>query len=123
MSLEAAWKSKRDRLTCRRGHPIPPYSGLGKVRRCLVCDRASHKAAAKNGNLSAEAVRKAIAALEAGTPISHLGGLVNGKDHSELFIVIPARLKKFCAETPRSGGTFCDWWRETERRRSQKSEE
>lgn len=38
MSLEAAWKAKRERLTCRRGHPIPPYAGLGTVRRCKVCD-------------------------------------------------------------------------------------
>lgn len=103
MSLEAAWKKKRERITCGRGHPIPPYSGFGKVRRCLVCDKASHRAAAKNGNLRADVVRKAIAALESGTPISHLGGLVNGKYYPELFILVPARLKKFCAENPKLG--------------------
>lgn len=38
MSLEAAWRAKRERVTCNRGHPIPPYGGFGTVRRCNVCD-------------------------------------------------------------------------------------
>jgi hypothetical protein len=37
--LQKAWDKKRALRTCKRGHPLSDYEGLGTVRRCSVCDR------------------------------------------------------------------------------------
>ncbi|CAN5192569.1 hypothetical protein BH10PSE11_BH10PSE11_08290 [soil metagenome] len=38
-NLQAAWEAKRNRMTCRRGHALPPYAGYGTHRQCKTCDK------------------------------------------------------------------------------------
>jgi hypothetical protein len=56
-----------------------------------------------SGKLPEATVRQALEALHDGTPISHLGGLVNGKYVSAMFIVRPKALLAFCRVHPKLG--------------------